>query len=72
MAWAIANKDVSTALLGFSRLEQIDENMKALDVLKKWNKEIEEKVEALLGNSPPKEMDFKTFGEIKTRRSIAV
>ncbi len=27
LAWGLANKDVSTQLLGFSRLEQIDENL---------------------------------------------
>ena len=62
LAWTIASKDVSTALLGFSRLEQIDENIKALDILKVWNKELEDKVEAVLGNGPASEIDFKTFG----------
>jgi len=62
LAWAIANKDVTTAILGFSRVEQIDENIGALKVLKKWNKEIEDKIEALLGNTPAREIDFKSFG----------
>jgi len=51
LAWVIANKDVSTAILGFSRLEQIDENIKALDVYAKWNKDIEDRIEAFLGNT---------------------
>jgi voltage-dependent potassium channel beta subunit len=47
IAWTVANTDVSTCLLGFSRLEQIDENLKALELYYKWNQEIENKVEAI-------------------------
>lgn len=33
LAWSIATKDTSTAILGFSRLSQIDENMGAIKLL---------------------------------------
>jgi aryl-alcohol dehydrogenase-like predicted oxidoreductase len=36
LAWSIANKDVSVALLGFTKLEQIHENFKAVEILQKW------------------------------------
>jgi aryl-alcohol dehydrogenase-like predicted oxidoreductase len=32
LAWCIANRDVTTALLGFTRLEQVDENLKAIEL----------------------------------------
>jgi len=32
LAWAIANKDVSTCILGFTRLSQVEENLKALEL----------------------------------------
>jgi len=37
LAWALANKDVTTAILGFTRNEQLDENLKALEFSKQWN-----------------------------------
>jgi len=41
LAWAIANTDVSTCILGFSKLSQVDENLKAYELYKKWNDELE-------------------------------
>ena len=35
VAWVIANKDVSTCILGASKVSQLDENFKALEVYKK-------------------------------------
>lgn len=72
LAWAIANQDVSTCILGFSRLSQVDENLKALDLYKKWNKEIEGKVRAILGNDPPVDMNFKAWSPFPYRRDEAV
>ena len=37
LAWALANKDVSTMILGFSKLQYVDDNMKALELYKKWD-----------------------------------
>lgn len=34
LAWTIANKDVSVALLGFTKIEQIHENLKALEIMR--------------------------------------
>ena len=72
LAWNLANKDVSTLLLGFSRVEQIDENMKALDVYKKWTKEIEAKCEAALKNAPTTEIDCKELIPLEPRRKVAL
>jgi hypothetical protein len=63
---------VSTLLLGFSRVEQIDENMGSLEVYKKWNRELEEKIEAALGNTPAADLDFKERVPFPSRRSVAV
>ncbi len=72
LAWALVSKDVSTILIGFSRLEQLDENIKALELAKKWNKEIEEKAEAALGNQPELKINFKSFTPFPQRRQVAV
>jgi aryl-alcohol dehydrogenase-like predicted oxidoreductase len=52
LAWDLANTDVSTLILGFSKIEQLDENVKAVELYKKWDKSIEAKIEALLENGP--------------------
>jgi aryl-alcohol dehydrogenase-like predicted oxidoreductase len=50
LAWAIANKDVSVALLGFTKLEQIHENLRSLEVMREWTQETEDKIAAILNN----------------------
>jgi len=71
LAWALANTDVSTTILGFSRLEQIDENMRALELYKKWTPEIEKKCEEILG-SLEQELDWRTWSPMTSRRQIAL
>jgi len=71
-AWAIASGNVSTEIMGFSKLEQIDENMKCLELYGKWNKEIEAKVEALLNNQHEEEWDYKKFTKRPMPRATAI
>jgi len=52
LAWTLANTDVSVALIGATKISQAEDNIKALELLKKWNDEIEEKVEKILANQP--------------------
>ncbi len=68
LAWAIANKQVSSCILGFSRVSQIDENMKALELLKKWTPEIEKKVREILDNEPVFGMSYSTRGPLTNPR----
>lgn len=68
LTWAIANEDTSVALLGFSRLSQIDENCAVIGVLEKWNPELEKKVTAALNNHPNMEMDWRTWTPEESRR----
>jgi len=63
---------VSTCILGFSRLEQIDENLKALDLMKVWSTEIEGKVNAILNNEPEADINFRDWAPFPSRRSIAL
>lgn len=50
LAWALANTDVSTVVVGVSKIEQIEDNMQALELYRKWNKDIEERIEQCLKN----------------------
>mmetsp|Transcript_38728 Transcript_38728/g.28073 ORF Transcript_38728/g.28073 Transcript_38728/m.28073 type:complete len:358 (-) Transcript_38728:59-1132(-) len=70
LGWAIANKDVSTALMGFSKIEQIDDNLGALNVLAKWNQDLEDKVEAIFKNRPDPGMNARTWSNFTPRRQI--
>ena len=68
IAWILKNKDVSTCMIGATKLEQLEENLKALELYKKLNPEIEEKIEKILGNTPETQMNWKTWGLFPKRR----
>ena len=72
LAWCIANKDVTTTLLGFSRVSQVDENLKALELFKKWTPEIEDKVNEILNNTPASEMEFRGWKPMPSRRETNI
>jgi len=57
LAWCLKNPNVSTVITGASRPEQVEENMKALDVTEKLTSDVMERVDAVLGNKPQFEED---------------
>jgi len=61
LAWAIANTDVSTCLLGFTRLEQVDENLESINLYRKWTPELDDRIDAILGNKPESDMDWRKW-----------
>ena len=68
---AIKNEDVSTAILGAMKPEQMVENLKALDVVKKLTKEILEEIEVIMKNAPEGETDyFNNFSKMPIRRNV--
>jgi voltage-dependent potassium channel beta subunit len=52
IAWCLKNTDVSTVILGASRVEQLHENLKALDVAKQLTPDVMESIEGVLNNRP--------------------
>lgn len=52
IAWCIKNPNVSTAILGATKKEQLHENLKALEVVKKLTPDVMEKIEKILDNKP--------------------
>ena len=72
LAWTIANKDVSTCILGFTKLTQVEENLKALELYYKWTPEIEKKVRDILGNDPEPVQDWRTWQPLPNRRDEAI
>ncbi len=52
IAWVLKNKNVSTAILGASKPEQLKETLTAIDILPLLTEKIMEKVELILENKP--------------------
>jgi aryl-alcohol dehydrogenase-like predicted oxidoreductase len=49
IAWCASNPRVSTVITGASRVEQVHENMKALEVLPKLDDEVKARIDAITG-----------------------
>ena len=59
LAWCLVNPNVSTVITGASRVEQVVENMAALEVLPKLTSEVLDRIENILDNKPNPEPDFR-------------
>ncbi len=59
LAWCLKNPNVSTVITGASKAEQVKENMQALNVVEKMDASVMERIEAILGNKPEAEEDFR-------------
>jgi voltage-dependent potassium channel beta subunit len=52
LAWCLKNPNVSTVILGASKVEQLKENLKCIDGVAKMTPEVLERIEAILQNKP--------------------
>lgn len=52
VAWTVANPNVTSAILGATKKEQLLENLKALDILPKLTPEVLAEIENILQNKP--------------------
>lgn len=52
LAWCLKNPNVSTVILGASKVTQLEENFETLDHLDKLSDEVMEKIEEILDNAP--------------------
>ena len=68
VAWTLANKDVSTCMVGASKVSQLEDNLKALELVKKLDKDVLEKIEKILGNRPTPPMNWKLWSPAPPRR----
>ncbi|OUR97489.1 alcohol dehydrogenase [Halobacteriovorax marinus] len=59
LAWCLKNPNVSSVILGASRLEQIEDNLGALDVVAMLTDEVMEKIELITNNRPEPHVDWK-------------
>lgn len=68
MAWVVSNPDVSTALTGASRPEQLVNTIKSLELLPKLTPEIQKRIEDIFKTEPVGRMNSKTFQPFPNRR----
>jgi voltage-dependent potassium channel beta subunit len=59
LAWCLKNPNVSTVITGASKPQQVEDNMKALDVVAKITPEINQQIEAILQNKPSANEDYR-------------
>ncbi|GGX48032.1 potassium channel beta subunit family protein [Saccharospirillum salsuginis] len=52
LAWCLNNPNVSTVILGASRLSQLQDNLRTLDILDRVDAAVMERIEHILGNTP--------------------
>jgi len=58
IAWCLKNPNVSTVILGASRLTQLEDNLKSLEVLEKLSSEVMDKIEEIVENKPAEKARF--------------
>ena len=58
LSWVLCNKNISTAILGASKVVQLKENLQAIDDYKKLTPEILERIDAMAGTKPEAEPVF--------------
>lgn len=52
IAWCLKNPNVSSVILGATKVEQLSENLKSLEVLPKLTEEVLTKIEGIMANKP--------------------
>jgi voltage-dependent potassium channel beta subunit len=59
LAWCLTNPNVSTVITGASRLEQVTENMAAMEVVERLSPDVLERIEEIVDNKPKPELDWR-------------
>lgn len=52
IAWVLKNPNISTAILGASKVEQLEDTLQSLEVLPKLTIEVMERIEGIMDNKP--------------------
>ena len=60
LAWCLKNKNVSTVITGATKIEQLNDNLGALDLVDKLTPEIMDRIDHILDNKPAPPIDFRT------------
>jgi len=71
LAWAIKFEHTDSALIGARTAAQLEDCLKALDLLEKWTPEFEAKVNKLLNTTPAARMNFLKWTPYPSARPVA-
>jgi aryl-alcohol dehydrogenase-like predicted oxidoreductase len=52
IAWCLANRNVSTVILGASKIEQLRENLESLELMGLFEESLTNRIESILSNKP--------------------
>ncbi len=52
IAWLLRRKEVSSVITGATRLEQLDENLSAAEMVERLNEEVLDRIEQIVGEIP--------------------
>ena len=69
IAWILANPDISTIILGSTKMSQVEEVIPALEIYKKLTKEILKEIEEIMGTAAIGPWDYETFTLLRNRRN---
>ena len=72
ISWIIVNPDITACIVACSKVSQLDETLKAVEIYKKLDKETLIEIEKILGNAPEGEIDFSTYTCLPSRRNVAL
>jgi voltage-dependent potassium channel beta subunit len=59
LLWCLQNKQVSSVILGASKIQQLEDNLKVLTLKDKYTPELNEKIESIMQNRPEQDIDWK-------------
>jgi voltage-dependent potassium channel beta subunit len=59
LAWCLNNEHVSTVITGASNVEQVEQNMKTMDILDKVDDEVMRRIDEILDNKPKEDIDWR-------------
>eukprot|EP00005_Dracoamoeba_jomungandri_P005204 CAMPEP_0174261542 /NCGR_PEP_ID=MMETSP0439-20130205/11485_1 /TAXON_ID=0 /ORGANISM="Stereomyxa ramosa, Strain Chinc5" /LENGTH=374 /DNA_ID=CAMNT_0015346029 /DNA_START=35 /DNA_END=1156 /DNA_ORIENTATION=- len=65
IAWCAANPHVSTVILGATKVEQLQENLKAMKFVDALTPEVMERIDKIIGNKPPLD---RIISDVERRR----
>ncbi|KAJ3009522.1 UNVERIFIED_CONTAM: hypothetical protein HDU68_002629, partial [Siphonaria sp. JEL0065] len=59
LAWTITNPNVSTVITGATKVSQVTENLKALQLVPKLTPDVLAEIEEIVANKPVEEQKFR-------------
>jgi aryl-alcohol dehydrogenase-like predicted oxidoreductase len=71
LAWAVKYRHTSAVLLGARTVAQLEDSLRAVDLLEKWTPEFEARVNKVLDTTPTPRMNFLKWAPKEPARPVA-